>query len=369
MKRMLVLAAALLLLLTGCAASGGEPEPFTLFYTAPFYADDDTIPFYPVATPAVGGGTLLRTDAGDRDEAENLYLWKDGTVTRYEAPGLLNGLTRAGEGYYYWDDGGGIWQYEPETAVSTPVFSLDAGTAPARFWGKDGILYCIGTGDYTVYRYDTGTGESQRFDWLSDCTEEETWVFLYGVIGDELLVAVQRKADVTCFWLNMLDGSRRYDDFPGTFVGYRDGAAAFYRRDAGEILFRDLQSGAESALPVPEAVLNDRNGDYRLLGVTEENIYWLYRQAICVQKGEELETAYSFRPVNPMIEPAWQYYQLIGGVLYFAYYGEPKEEEWLHDIALEDPNRSENRVIRYCALMPDGEAYILAKEYRENVAA
>ena len=81
----------------------------------------------------------------------------------------------------------------------------------------------------------------------------------------------------------------------------------------------------ESALPVPEAVLNDRNGDYRLLGVTEENIYWLYRQAICVQKGEELETAYSFRPVNPIIEPAWQYYQLIGGVLYFAYYGEPRK--------------------------------------------
>ena len=50
------LAAALLLLLTGCAASGGEPEPFTLFYTAPYYADDDTIPFYPVAAPAVGGG-------------------------------------------------------------------------------------------------------------------------------------------------------------------------------------------------------------------------------------------------------------------------------------------------------------------------
>ena len=69
MKRMLVLAAALLFLLIGCAASGGEPEPFTLFYTAPFYADDDTIPFYPVATPAVGGGTLLRTDAGDRDVA------------------------------------------------------------------------------------------------------------------------------------------------------------------------------------------------------------------------------------------------------------------------------------------------------------
>ena len=35
MKRILVLAAALLFLLTGCAASGGEPEPFTLFYTAP----------------------------------------------------------------------------------------------------------------------------------------------------------------------------------------------------------------------------------------------------------------------------------------------------------------------------------------------
>ena len=38
-----------------------------------------------------------------------------------------------------------------------------------------------------------------------------------------------------------------------------------------------------------------------------------------------------------MIEPAWQYYQLIGGVLYFAYYGDPKEEDWLHDIAPRRP--------------------------------
>lgn len=368
MKRILAGILVLALLLTGCRFSGGEGSPpFTLFYNAPYYADDSSIPFYPVATPAAGGGVLLRTSAGDAAGRENLYLWRDGAVTRYAAPARLNGLTRVGDGYYYWDDGGGVYRYELETAASVLVFSLDEGTLPARFWGKDGVLYAVGTGDYTVYRCDTGTGAVERFDWLSDCAEEGTKVYFYGVVGDELLVAAQRKAEVSCFWLRMLDGSRRYDEIWGRPVGYRDGCLALYRQEEGEIVFHDVRTGAESAIPVPEAV-REGNGYCQPLGVSEDHIYWLNRQAICVQSGGQLETVYAFRPVNPMIEPSWQYYQLIGGVLYFAYYGEPKEADWLHDIAPAVPS-SEYRVVRYLALMPDGEAYILAKEYRENVAA
>lgn len=364
--KMLFLLMGVLLLLSGC-----EKSPvFTLFYTAPYYADDSTIPFYPVATSTVEGGTLLRTDAGD---TENLYLWKDGSVTKYKAPIPLYGLTRVGDGYYYWDDEGEVYRYQLETGVSTPVFSLDEGMVPARFWGKDGVLYIVETAllynptDYTIYRYDTGTGVLERFDWLSEYGSVD--IYFYGVVDDELLVVTQKGQEVTSFWLNMENGARRYDDFSGRICGYRDGSIALYRQDTGEILLHHVQTGVESSIPVPEEVQNDQNGYYQILGVTEENIYWLYRQAICVQKGGKLETAYSFRSVNSSIEPSWQYYQLIDGILYFAYYGEPKEEEWLYDIAPEDPSISENRVVRYAALMPDGTAYILAKEYRENMAA
>lgn len=114
------------------------------------------------------------------------------------------------------------------------------GPPPPGSGGRTG--FCTASGPaITPFTVTTpGPVNNSGLTGLSDCAEEGTRVFLYGVIGDELLAAVQRKADVTCFWLNMLDGSRRYDDFPGTPVGYRDGAAAFYRRDAGEILFRDL---------------------------------------------------------------------------------------------------------------------------------
>ena len=363
MKRMFAGLAAVLLLLGGC--SGGDPD-VQVYYTPESQSFESK--FYPAAVPAEGGVLLRTLDRvaynGEGTHPNNLYLWRGDSVAKYEPDGRLAGLIQLDGSYYYWQDWqeSSVYRYTPETGASEPLFPLEEGEKVQCFWGHDGMLYAV-TGytfsGYDFYRYDLETGELYREDWLSDTG---SFVVPYAAVGDELLL---RSAE-GCFWLDMRDGSRRDCGFKAQVCGYRDGAVALYQPGWEEIILHDVETCEETALPVPEEILsNEEPEDCTLLGVGEEAAYWLDDHTLYVQSGEGTEPVFAW--YGPRSPAAWQSCQVIGGNCYFAFVGRPAEGYAVTDLAPYDPEQEAGKLMQFAAVTPEGEVYLLAKEYYDAI--
>ena len=285
-------------------------------------------------------------------------------MAKYEPDGRLAGLIQLDGGYYYWQDwqDNGVYRYTLETGASEPLFPLEEGENVQCFWGHDGMLYAV-TGytfsGYDFYRYDLETGELYREDWLSDTG---SFVVPYAAVGDELLL---RSAE-GCFWLDMRDGSRRDCGFKAQVCGYRDGAVALYQPGWEEIILHDVETCEETALPVPEEILsNEEPEDCTLLGVGEEAAYWLVDHILYVQSGEGTEPVFAW--YGPRSPAAWKSCQVTGGNCYFAFVGRPAEGYEVTDLAPYDPEQEAGKLMQFAAVTPEGEVYLLAKEYYDAI--
>ena len=371
MKRMFAGLAAVLLLLGEC--SGGNPD-VQVYYTPESQSFESE--FYPAAVPAEGGvllRTLDRVEYNDEGtHPNNLYLWRRDSVAKYEPDERLAGLIELDGGYYYWQDWeeSGVYRYTLETGASEPLFPLEEGEKVQCFWGHNGMLYAV-TGtyrptEYSLYRYDLETGELYREDWLSDTG---SFVVPYAAVGDELLVYRvdnRPEAENLFCWLNARDGSTRPCTLTRYPVGYRDGAVALYQPGGEEIILHDVETCKETSLPVPEEILlSEDPEDCTLLGVGEEAAYWLDDHILYVQSGEGTEPVFAW--YGPRSPAAWQSCQVIGGNCYFAFVGRPAEGYAVTDLAPYDPEQEAGKLMQFAAVTPEGEVYLLAKEYYDAI--
>ena len=58
---------------------------------------------------------------------------------------------------------------------------------------------------------------------------------------------------------------------------------------------------------------------------------------------------------------------MIGGNCYFAFVGRPAEGYAVTDLAPYDPEQEAGKLMQFAAVTPEGEVYLLAKEYYDAI--
>ena len=272
---------------------------------------------------------------------------------------------------YYWQRDG-VYQYQIGDGTSRRLFTIAPETVIARLWVRDGCLYAVenranadSDTDYAIYCYDCNTDSLSTFDWLSEYAVEGVRLWFYGVVEDEMLVCVQQQEKTFCFWLNIQTGSRRACDIQGGVYGYRKNCIALYQSGWDAIVLQDVQTGREQALSLPKEVwAAPQQTDYTLLAVGEKDCFWLKGQSIYRQRGEKLEEVFAY--YGRTLTETLPFFQLIGDVYYFAFYGTPEEAYDITNlISPGEPPQYSSR-ISYCALTPDGRIYLLAQEFFDS---
>lgn len=382
MKKTFPILLAALLTLTGCS----EKEAMHKYVSQYSFTASSKAQSFPVAN-AYKGGILLHTYG--RDLVHRLSLWKGDAVTELAAEDVANlyGLTVVDGRLYYWEPGG-ICQYDPDTETSTRLFTFGRDSSVERFWASGHTLYAVtsvydpGYGKgfrYGFYRYDLKKRQGESLDWLDGFRILAT----EGVIGDELLLA-SNELDSTRAWLNVTDGSTRPCTASRPAVGYRDGDLILYNLGSDTLTFHDVQTCAETTVPVPELVAKtlDETDACQLIAAGDA-IYWLFKEEYLLTLEEAVYQPFDplleygsictlYRQTDESFEPVFEYtgypnecnpyYQLMGDTLYFAFYGYPSDEYPVVDLIDHDPEQQQP-VMTFAVLKPDGTTYLLAEEY------
>ena len=374
---------AIIFLLTSCSLRSDSQKLYVDIHSADTSSINGEyyVPYFPIV--ADGGEDAMVSipriwpepdeSTNDWKSGYDLYHLKDGTLTLLrEKDGIVN-LTAVDGDYYYWNQNG-VFCFHPDSNPSDFLFALPEGRFFARFWGHDGTLYAI---QYTqtkptearIYRYDIESEILESLPWFQNYYEQEqkrgrAYGFV-GVVGDELLVFSNNERNelgYKYFWLNLTDGSTRPCGISGPPYGYRDGCLIVYDRFTGSYLFHDVQTGEESPFPIPEEVEAAGEGEFELLGVTEEAAYWRDGMSFYLQRDEEFRKVFSFS-WERFFYDSTPFYQLNGDTYCFAFFGTPDEGYDLTDLSLHDPALEEGEKMRFAALTPDGKVYILAEAY------